>query len=556
MATTKDAFQKWARTSDDPVFIKDLKQAVVYTRVSSKEQQEKNLSLDFQKKTIIEYAGRNDFKVVDFFGGTFESAKTDGRKEFNRMLSFIKSKKGAISHVLVYTTSRFSRTGGAAIKLADDLRLKYGVQVLAVTQPTDTSTANGQFQQNIQFLFAHWDNQQRKQATTAGTKEKLENGIWCLKPPMGYDAIKVNGERTIVINKTGEILRKAFRWKLLGIKNEDILERLQALGIHIYKQKLSMIFSNPFYCGIIVNKMLNGQAIKGKHPALISESDFLRVNDIRQSAGGKFGVYHEKEIDLLPLKVFVKCDKCGNGYTGYIVKAKNIHYYKCRTIGCKCNQNAKKLNGQFLDFLSRYSLKEELVSPIQSYMKIVFHKRNENAYQELAELKKNLDEAQRSIDNIEESYFVKRTMGEETYNKFKSKYAEEKTKILSAMSKCEISSSNLEKYLENAIAVSRQLATVWDSSSIPKKEALQRLIFPEGVYYNLENEAFRTEKTNAAFSLFASLNSITGGNKKGQDSINAILSSQVGAAGFEPATSCSQSRRDTGLRYAPSPTSV
>ena len=25
----------------------------------------------------------------------------------------------------------------------------------------------------------------------------------------------------------------------------------------------------------------------------------------------------------------------------------------------------------------------------------------------------------------------------------------------------------------------------------------------------------------------------------------------VGAAGFEPATSCSQSRRDTGLRYAP-----
>ena len=27
---------------------------------------------------------------------------------------------------------------------------------------------------------------------------------------------------------------------------------------------------------------------------------------------------------------------------------------------------------------------------------------------------------------------------------------------------------------------------------------------------------------------------------------------QVGAPGFEPGTSCSQSRRDTGLRYAPS----
>jgi hypothetical protein len=29
------------------------------------------------------------------------------------------------------------------------------------------------------------------------------------------------------------------------------------------------------------------------------------------------------------------------------------------------------------------------------------------------------------------------------------------------------------------------------------------------------------------------------------------LSYQVGAPGFEPGTSCSQSRRDTGLRYAP-----
>ena len=27
--------------------------------------------------------------------------------------------------------------------------------------------------------------------------------------------------------------------------------------------------------------------------------------------------------------------------------------------------------------------------------------------------------------------------------------------------------------------------------------------------------------------------------------------SEVGAPGFEPGTSCSQSRRDTGLRYAP-----
>src|SRR4051812_15650605 len=97
-----DAFQKWAIMGDEPLFTKDLKQAVIYTRVSSKEQQDTNLSLEFQKKTIIEYANRNGFGIVESFGGKYESAKTDGRIEFNRMLNFIKSKKGAISHVLVY----------------------------------------------------------------------------------------------------------------------------------------------------------------------------------------------------------------------------------------------------------------------------------------------------------------------------------------------------------------------------------------------------------------------------------------------------------------------
>lgn len=35
------------------------------------------------------------------------------------------------------------------------------------------------------------------------------------------------------------------------------------------------------------------------------------------------------------------------------------------------------------------------------------------------------------------------------------------------------------------------------------------------------------------------------------DSTPRLRHQRIGAAGFEPATSCSQSRRDTGLRYAP-----
>jgi hypothetical protein len=43
------------------------------------------------------------------------------------------------------------------------------------------------------------------------------------------------------------------------------------------------------------------------------------VNDVRQEAN-KFGAPHEKELETVPLKVFMRCHSCDGGYTRYIVK--------------------------------------------------------------------------------------------------------------------------------------------------------------------------------------------------------------------------------------------
>src|SRR5512138_1703503 len=102
MNSTLDYFGKWAKKSPNQIRPATEKRAVIYTRVSSKEQFDKNLSLDWQKKAIEEFANRNTFEILECFGGTFESAKTDGRKEFQRMLDFIKKKKGKVTHILVY----------------------------------------------------------------------------------------------------------------------------------------------------------------------------------------------------------------------------------------------------------------------------------------------------------------------------------------------------------------------------------------------------------------------------------------------------------------------
>ena len=125
---------------------------------------------------------------MESFGGTYESAKNDERKEFNKMLSFVKKSKEKIPYIIVYSVDRFSRSGANAIYLKEQLRHQ-GVHILAVTQPSDTATPSGSLQQNIQFIFSEYDNQLRREKCMSGVKEALLRGEWCHRPPSGYDSV-------------------------------------------------------------------------------------------------------------------------------------------------------------------------------------------------------------------------------------------------------------------------------------------------------------------------------------------------------------------------------
>jgi hypothetical protein len=75
--------------------------AVVYTRVSSQEQAENNGSLEVQLKYCNNYAKTNSIQIKEYFGGSYESAKSDGRKEFLRMIEYVKKHKN-ISYIIVF----------------------------------------------------------------------------------------------------------------------------------------------------------------------------------------------------------------------------------------------------------------------------------------------------------------------------------------------------------------------------------------------------------------------------------------------------------------------
>ena len=61
------------------VSLKKTNNCIIYTRVSTKEQADNNLSLETQKKGCEAYVLKLRYDVLAYFGGTYESAATDDR---------------------------------------------------------------------------------------------------------------------------------------------------------------------------------------------------------------------------------------------------------------------------------------------------------------------------------------------------------------------------------------------------------------------------------------------------------------------------------------------
>lgn len=505
---------------------------VIYTRVSGKEQEE-GYSLDTQKRECEEFASKNGYEIMGHFGGTYESAKNDERKEFNRMLQFIKRSKTKVSYIVVYMLDRFSRSGANAIYIKEQLKSQ-GIYIQSVKQPIDGSTSSGDFQQNIHMIFSHYDNQLRKERCMAGTREALMRGVWCAHTPIGYDKVVVNGETTLVVNSTGKLLRKAFYWKVNeNLSSEQCRERLANLGLKVSHQKLSTIFRNPFYCGMISHNLLEGRLVEGKHEKLISKEIFLKVNEIQNK--NSYGYKQTPEQINVPLKVFVRCEKCGVGLTGYVVKRKNLWYYKCRSKGCCVNKSSEALNGLFESVLTDYTLDPQYAGLMAELLKTEFDERTRDNEETVRLLKEQYQEISRKLDRLEER-FMSEEITKELYLKYAEKHKEEQVKIQRDLQQFELGSSNPEDCARLIVGYAQDLRKMWLSGDYVDRQKLQNYLFPAGIPYNKEKGLVRTNDYNSVFLWIAHKQGELGQKKCGIPSLNLDDAALVAGDGFEPTT--------------------
>ncbi len=85
------------------------KKAVIYCRVSTKEQVEEGNSLVTQERLCKEYALKHGFDVAHIFIEQGESAKTADRTELQKLLKYCTDRKNQIQAVIAYKIDRVSR---------------------------------------------------------------------------------------------------------------------------------------------------------------------------------------------------------------------------------------------------------------------------------------------------------------------------------------------------------------------------------------------------------------------------------------------------------------
>jgi DNA invertase Pin-like site-specific DNA recombinase len=475
--------KKTKKTKAIPYSKLENKVAAVWTRVSTERQADNNGSLDNQLKICKEYAERKGIRIKKYFGGTNESAKTEGKLYKDMIAEVAKDKE--INVILVYSFDRFTRSGPDGIATKAYLKTK-GIYVISATQATDPDSATGKFMEDIIFIFNQFDNDIRRDSCVNGMKGYLRNGYWYSKPPLGYDQRKEGKTHILTVNSTGKILRKAFIWKATeGISDIEIVRRLGAEGLTIDRKHLNKILHKSFYCGYITHSLLGDEIIKGKQEILIDEETFNKINRIT-----KQGYEHKEITEEFPLKRHVICSDCGGYLTGYTVKAKGRDYYKCNKKGCRSNHSTEKLHQKYASLLNTYRIPTELTPILSKVLKKVFNEYNEEKCETRKTLLKRETECNSNIKKVQIRYGLGE-IGEDVYRTTIEQLNANSAEIKRGLEESSKNLSNLQKFVDKVIVTSCNLGSLWNNGDFQSRQQLQKLVFPDGVVFHKENIAVR-----------------------------------------------------------------
>ena len=348
---------------------------VLYARVSSERQAEKDLSIASQLKALRKYALEKGWEVYKEFVDEAESARSANRPAFKEMIALAKQRHKFFDAILVWKLSRFARNREDSIIYKSLLR-RFGISVISINEQVDETPAGKLLEGMIEVIDEFYSTN-LAQDTLRGMKENAERGYHSGGSiPIGYKAKKImdgNNEKTRLEPDEvfAPVVKRIFQMCMDGMGAKEIVKTLNNEGLRTNRGKLwgknniYYILKNEVYKGTMVwNRQSKSQGhsmpndpkevirIENNHPALVSSEAFEKVQEILRKRSPE--ITHPRTInsDYL-LSGFLYCGKCGFRMVGCAAKSSKFFYYACHNYLKRGKDvcNAKLINKNRLETL-------------------------------------------------------------------------------------------------------------------------------------------------------------------------------------------------------------
>ena len=303
----------------------------LYVRKSTDESDRQVLSIQAQLFEVQEYAKREGLTIVRTFEES-RTAKAPGRPQFNLMLAGIE--QGHANGVIAWHPDRLARNsvdGGRIVYLVDTGK----IQDLRFPTFHFEPTAHGKFMLNIAFSQSKYYIDNLSENIKRGLRQKLRNGVWPNRPPVGYvndrasNTIAVDPTKSRLVRKTfelyatGDYTLRELRAKMNGFGLLSCTDR--QMGVNEYHRLLR----NTFYYGVMD---FGGEHYEGRHDPIISKRLFDAVQEVMKRKS------KPKESGLKPYlyRGVFRCGECGCFITTETQKGHN--YLRCTKRVSPCKQ--------------------------------------------------------------------------------------------------------------------------------------------------------------------------------------------------------------------------
>lgn len=311
--------------------------AIIFCRVSSREQEESGYSLDAQQKLLTDEAIKNNFAVEKIYRISESASGKAVRKAFIEILQFCRKNK--INVILCEKIDRLTRNLKDAalvddwVKEAPDRSVHFVKEHFILNRQTK---AHDNFVWDMKVAVARFYTNNLSEEVKKGQKEKLAQG-WSPQgePPLGYKIAGEKGHKIHIIDEErAPLVKKLFElystrnYSLSAltkiIKNEGLRTKK---GKPLSRTRIHTLLSSPFYYGDI---LWMGKIYKGNQEPLINKGLF---DAVQKQLSYKFGGKPKYNKHLYVFSSKIKCVECGGTVAWELQKGQLYghcnHYKNC-----------------------------------------------------------------------------------------------------------------------------------------------------------------------------------------------------------------------------------